>query len=82
MQMKMQTAETELNEAFIIRQIRKYNSVKCHLHQDRALTAIGIHAGLLKKKKVALRELTNEERLRVLYFVRQFLVERGMPVVV
>lgn len=78
----MQTAETELNEAFIIRQIRKYNSVKRHLHQDRALTAIGIHAGLLKKKKVVLRELTNEERLRVLYFVRQFLVERGMPVVV
>lgn len=75
-------AETTLNEAFIIRQIHKYNNVKRQLHQDKALTAIGLHAGLLKKKKVFARELTDSERLLVLFFVRQFLVERGMPVVV
>ena len=78
----MQGTETKLNEAFLIRQIRKYNSVKRQMHQDKALTAIGLHAGLLDKKRVVMRELTQEERTQVLCFVREFLTSRGMPVVV
>jgi hypothetical protein len=42
------------------------------------LTAVGIHAGLLEKKKLVFRTLTREERQRVVYFLRQFLRDQGV----
>jgi len=67
-----------VNKSFVFNQIRRYNSVKTQLHQDAALTAVGIHVGLLEKKKVVFRTLTREERQRVINFLRQFLQDQGV----
>ena len=67
-----------MNNSFVFNQIRRYNSVKTKLHQDAALTAVGIHVGLLEKKKLVFRTLTREERQRVVYFLRQFLRDQGV----
>lgn len=71
-----------MNETFIFRQIRKYNSSQRQSLKDAALTAVGIHAGLLVKSRVVMRELTSEERNRVLYFLRQFVQDQGVEVAI
>jgi hypothetical protein len=50
--------------------------------KDAALTAVGIHAGLLVKSRVVMRELTPEEKNRVLYFLRQFVQSQGVEVAI
>lgn len=67
-----------LNQGFILQQIRKYNQTSRQLHQDKALSAIGIHTGLLPKRVAIAPELTQEERNRVLYFCTQFLKTAGI----
>lgn len=67
-----------LNSAFIIDWIRKYNRASRQLYQDRALLAIGIHAGLIKKSSAIAPQLSEEERQRVLYFCREFLKSAGI----
>ena len=67
----------ELNQNFIFNQIRKYNQARRQIYRDKALLAVGIHAGLLKKSKAIAPELSEEDRLRVLFFLRQFLASSG-----
>lgn len=62
-----------LNHSFILEQIRKYNQARRLIYRDRALLAIGLHTGFLKKSHALAPELSQEERERVLYFCRQFL---------
>ncbi|HAA31090.1 MAG TPA: hypothetical protein DCE56_29520 [Cyanobacteria bacterium UBA8553] len=67
-----------MNQDFVLRQIRKYGRVSRVTQKDAILTAIGIHVGLLEKKNVVIRELTVEQRDRVLYFVKQFCLTQGL----
>jgi hypothetical protein len=69
-----------MNESFIFQQIRKYNSAQRQSLKDAALTAVGIHAGLLVKSRIVMRELTPEERNRVLCFLRQFVQGQGLEI--
>lgn len=67
----------ELNQNFIFNQIRKYNQARRQLYRDKALLAVGIHAGLLRKSKAIAPELSEEDRQRIIYFLRQFLKTSG-----
>ena len=69
-----------MNSKFITNQIRKYTRLRRVASKDAVLTAIGIHAGLLEKKRVILRSLTPAERERVLYFMQQFAQRQGLTV--
>lgn len=69
---------SEINPDFVFKQIRKYNSTTRQVHQDRALLAVGIHAGLLAKKRALAPSLKPKERLIVLDFLRQFCEEQGV----
>lgn len=68
----------EINENFIVDWIRRYNRSRRQIYKDKALLAIGIHAGLLKKSKSVAPELSEEERQCVLYFCREFLKSAGI----
>ncbi len=70
-----------MRESFILNQIRKYNQARRQSLKDAALTAVGIHVGLIKKKQIIMRELLPEERSRILYFLREFLKRQGLEVV-
>ncbi len=70
----------EINEAFVFAWIRKYNQARRQLYKDKALLAVGIHAGLLKKSKSIAPELSQEERDRVVYFLREFVRSAGIEV--
>ena len=67
-----------INESFVVDHIRNYNRARRQIYEDRALLAIGIHAGLLKKSKSVAPELSEEERQRVIYFCREFLKSAGI----
>lgn len=69
-----------MNEQFIFNQIRKYNRATRQTLKDAALSAVGIHAGLLPKSKAIARELSSEERSRVIYFLKQFCTSQGLEV--
>lgn len=71
---------TEINESFVFNQIRKYNQARRQIYKDKALLSVGIHAGLLKKQSAIAPELSQPERDRVLYFLRQFASSAGCPV--
>lgn len=70
----------EINEAFVFDWIRKYNQSRRQIYKDKALLAVGIHAGLLKKSNAIAPELSHEERQRVLLFLREFLKSAGVEV--
>ncbi|AFZ22363.1 hypothetical protein [Allocoleopsis franciscana] len=70
----------KINHSFVFDQIRKYNQTRRQLYRDKALLAVGIHVGLLKKSNAIAPELSNEERQRVLYFLLQFLKSEGCNV--
>lgn len=63
---------------FVFNQIRKYNQARRQIYKDKALLAAGIHAGLLKKSKAIVPELSDGERQRVLFFLREFLKSAGV----
>lgn len=69
-----------MNKQFLFNQIRKYNRATRQTLKDSALSAAGIHAGLLPKAKTLLRELSPEERSRIIYFLRQFCASQGLDV--
>jgi hypothetical protein len=72
----------QINPSFVFNQIRKYNKSRRQTLKDAALTAVGIHVGLLEKKNVIIRDLTKEERDRVLYYLRQFIKSEGLKVTI
>lgn len=69
-----------MNEQFLFNKIRKYNSATSQTLKDAELSAAGIHAGLLPRSKAIARNLTSEERSRVVYFLRQFCISQGLEV--
>jgi hypothetical protein len=71
-----------INPSFVFNQIRKYNKSRRQTLKDAALTAVGIHVGLLEKKSVIIRDLTQEERDHVLYYLQQFLQSQGLKVTI
>lgn len=72
----------EINSDYILNSIAKYNRSNRRTQQDAVLHAVGLHTGLLKKKKNQRLPivLSGEERDRVLYFLRQFLTQQGLEV--
>ncbi len=72
--------EMGIDESFVWGQIRKYNQARRQIYKDKALAAVGIHTGLLKSPAKIFPELTEEERSRILYFLRQFLADKGVQV--
>lgn len=70
----------EIDENLIFNQIRKYNQARRIIYKDQALLRVGIHVGLLKRRMSVTPELTQEERDRVLYFLRQFVTNQGCEV--
>ena len=69
---------TQLNENFLFKSIRKYNQAQRQTQKDAVLNAVGVHAGLLAKSRNPLPLLEQEERDRVLNFLKQFLAEQGV----
>jgi hypothetical protein len=70
----------EINQSLVFNQIRKYNQARRQIYKDKALLTVGIHAGLLKKQVAVAPELSQEERDRVLYFLREFARSAGCQV--
>lgn len=71
-----------MNPSFIFREIRRYNQAQRQETKDAALIAIGLHAEILDKKHIALRDLLPEERSRIIYFLEQFLQQQGLKVAI
>lgn len=72
---------TEIENNFLFQQIRKYNRGRRQSYRDAALYAVGRHTGLIQEKRRSpLIELSPNERNRVLYFLRQFLEQQGLEV--
>jgi hypothetical protein len=74
--------KADFNSDFILNSIAKLNRSNRRVQKDSVLHGVGLHVGLLKKKKnqrlpVILKQ---EERDRVVYFLRQFLVNQGLDV--
>lgn len=69
-----------MNETFIFNSIRKYNRARRQTQKDCILAAVGIHTGLIKKGKGVMPTLSLEERQRVLYFLRHFLAQQNLEV--
>jgi len=69
----------EMNPNFVFNQIRRYNKATSQLYKDAALVAAGVHVGLLQKR-VPARQLTNEERKKMLYFLDIFCQSQGITV--
>jgi len=72
----------EINTDYIFNSIAKLNRSNRRVQKDAVLHVVGIHTGLLKKKKNQRLPviLSTEERDRVLYFLRQFLTQQGLEV--
>jgi hypothetical protein len=68
-----------MNQDFIESKIRAYREADHPIPKGLALISIGLHAGLIKEDVVWHRLLTQEEKLRVVYFVKQFSVVNGLP---
>jgi hypothetical protein len=70
----------DFNSDFVLNSIAKLNRSNRRVQKDSVLHGVGLHVGLLQKKKNQRLPiiLTQEERDRVLYFLRQFLVNQGL----
>jgi hypothetical protein len=71
-----------MNESFIFNSIHKYNRATRQSQKDVLLYKMGVHAGLIEKRRSLLPELSSEERSRVIYFVNQFLKSHNFKVLV
>jgi len=67
-----------MEEAFIFNSIRRYNQARRQLQQNCILHAVGRHVNLIERPRQLLPELTQEERDRVLEFLREFLKAEGL----
>lgn len=78
----MESKQTiSLREQFILTQIRRYNAAGRQVHRDRCLLAIGIYEKIFPKEKARIApKLTPEERITVLYFLRQFCEQQGLQI--
>lgn len=74
------TQPTELNSVFIKKLLSKYNAATRQMHRDRCLLAIGVHAGIVNPKRSIVPSLSQEERYRVLYFLRQYCDSQGWAI--
>ena len=72
----------QVNPSFVFNSIRKYNRSQRQTQKDVILNAVGIHVGLLPKNRNPLPVLSQEERDRVLYFLRQFLASQKLEVII
>lgn len=77
-----QPRKGEINSDYLLNSVVKYNKSNRRIQQDAVLHAVGLHIGLLTKKKNQRLPivLSGEERDRVLYFLRQFLTQQGLEV--
>jgi hypothetical protein len=71
-----------MNEAFLFNSIHKYNRATRQSQKDVLLYKIGVHAGLIEKRRSLLPELSVEERSRVIDFLNQFLKSHDFKVFV
>ncbi|MBD1899248.1 hypothetical protein NDI44_08590 [Trichocoleus sp. DQ-A3] len=71
--------ERAIDQNLIFNQIRKYNQAQSQTRKAAALKQVGVHVGLLNKEK---RDLTNEQRQMMIYFLNQFCAYQGVPLVI
>jgi len=71
-----------MNESFIFNSIHKYNRATRQTQKDVILYKMGVHAGLIEKRRSLLPELSSEERSRVIDFLNQFLKSHNFKVFV
>ena len=71
-----------MNESFLFNSIHKYNRATRQTQRDGVLHAVGVHAALIQKRRSLLPELTQQERDRVLAFLRDFLQDQGLSRIV
>lgn len=67
-----------MEEAFIFNSIRRYNQARRQLQQDCILHTVGRHVNLIERPRQLLPELSQEERDRVLQFLREFLDSQNL----
>ena len=70
----------QLNESFLFKSIHKYKRSQRQTQRDAVLNAVGVHAGLLERSSNPLPVLSQEERDRVLDFLREFLKSQKLEV--
>ena len=73
---------TEINESFLFKSIHKYNRVHRQTQRDVILHAVGVRAGLVECRRSPLPILSQEERDRVLAYLREFLASQNLKIVI
>jgi hypothetical protein len=68
------------NESFLLNSIHKYNNRKRQTQRDVILHAVGVRAGLVECRRTPLPILSQEERDRVLDYLREFLSAQGLSI--
>ena len=68
----------EPSETFLFNSIRKYNRVDRQTQRDVILHAVGVRAKLVECRRTPLPTLSQEERDRVLDYLRKFLASQGL----
>ena len=73
---------SEPSETFLFNSIRKYNRSHRQTQRDVVLHAVGVRAGLLQCRRSPLPILSEEERDRVLSYLREFLASQNLKIVI
>jgi hypothetical protein len=71
-----------MNEAFLFNSIHKYNRATRQSQKDVLLYKMGVHAGLIEKRRSPLPTLTPEQRQSVINFVNDFLKSQGFSTLI
>jgi hypothetical protein len=70
------------SETFLFNSIRKYNRSRRQTQRDVVLHAVGVRAGLIECRRTPLPILSEEERDRVLSYLREFLASQNLKIVI
>jgi len=70
------------NESFFFNSIHKYNRAHRQTQRDVVLHAVGVRAELMECRRSPLPTLSQEERDRVLVYLRQFLASQNLKIVI
>jgi hypothetical protein len=68
------------NETFLFNSIHKYNRAQRQTQRDVVLHAVGVRAGLIECRRTPMPILSQEERDRVLDYLREFLSAQGLSI--
>jgi hypothetical protein len=69
-------------ESFLFNSIHKYNRAQRQTQRDVVLHAVGVRAKLVECRRSPLPTLSQEERDRVLTYLREFLESQNLSIVI